>query len=427
MWAWQERGLLHHARKRKDGTRTSSYLMTACSATPGSNLTNRLHLIYFIFAMDFQKTFTDNQLAILRVLWESQGATRRTLEYVLGISRPTIDKAMKYLLAEDMIVAASTKTEVRGRPATVFRVRDRAWLTIGMDLELPDIALVVCDVLGRILHETAFQLRENLGEPQVVLRSLVSEIRVWLKELGLSPASMGGFGIGLPGFFSNGGVSFVGRNLPRWKEVQIREYLETELSLPILILHDVHCMAQAEIDHRTWTDKVVLFLSIRPGLERDLRIGASLCIDGNVYFGGRGNGGALYRAVVDGAELGELTEQQRVQCIARQLVSSLIHIIPLTDPDWTVIHAKCLGDMEPRLIECCQRELQRSFQGEYIGSSEIIPAASGERNGAQQAALAATRALLQPTHGSTILNKGGDEWKHTTFVERLAVNQGGTK
>jgi len=56
---------------------------------------------------------------------------------------------VKLLLAENMIVAASTKTEVRGRPATVFRVQDRAWLTIGMNLELADIVFVLCDVLGR--------------------------------------------------------------------------------------------------------------------------------------------------------------------------------------------------------------------------------------------------------------------------------------
>ncbi|MCK4570644.1 ROK family transcriptional regulator [Candidatus Bipolaricaulota bacterium] len=364
--------------------------------------------------MDFQKGFADNQLAILKVLWESQGATRRTLERVLGISRPTLDKAVKCLLEENMIVSSSAKAEARGRPATVFRVQDRAWLTIGMDLELPDIAFVLCDVEGRILHEKAFQIREDLDEPQVVLRRLVSKIRAWLTEFDISPSVLGGVGIGLPGFFSNGGVSFVGRNLPRWKEVQIREYLKMELSLPILILHDVHCMAQAEVAHRGWTDKVVLFLSVRPGLERDLRIGASVCVNGNVYLGGRGNGGALYHAVVDGAELAELTDEQGVQCIARRIVSSLIHIIPLTDPDWTVIHAKCLGDMEPQLIECCQRELQHSFRGEYIGFSEILPAALRERSGAQQAALCAIRALLQPSDGLSTTSKGGASEKRRT-------------
>ncbi len=371
------------------------------------DLTQRLRLVYGNYVMDFKKRLTDNQLAILRALWESQGASRRTLEQVLGTSRPTLEKALKFLLAENMIVAASPKTDARGRPATIFRLEDQAWLTIGMDFELPDISFVLCDLRGHILHEKAFQLLEDLDEPQIVLRRLVSEIRTWLDEIDISQSVLGGVGIGLPGFFTNGGVSFVGRNLPRWREVRIREYLEMELSLPILILHDVHCMAQAEVDHRAWTDKVVLFLSIRPGLERDLRIGASLCTDGNVYFGGRGNGGALYRAVVNGDELAGMSEEQGIRCIAKQIVSSLIHIIPLTDPDWTVIHAKCLGDREIQLIECCQRELQDSFQEEYIGFSEILPAASRERSGAQQAALAAIRALLQPTNRATITSKGG--------------------
>jgi len=350
--------------------------------------------------MDFQKAFTNTQLGILRALWNEPGMTRRALEHELGVSRPTLDKAIKGLLEGRLIVSDATTSEARGRPAALFRLRSRAWLTLGMDFELPDVTTVLTDVRGAVLHERTFQLRENLDDPNAVLRRVVHEVRTWLdglEDAGLEP---GGMGIGLPGFFSDGGVSFVGRNLPAWEGVRVKEYLEAELSLPILILHDVHCMAQAEVEHRSWTDRVVLFLSIRPGLEQDLRIGASLCIDGKAYLGGRGNGGALYRAVVEGSSLAGLSDQQVIEIVARRLASSLLHIIPLTDPEWIVVHAECLGEMEPRLIEYCQRELKRMFQGEYVGFTEIVPAALRERTGAQQAAQAAMQSLLQSPTGS---------------------------
>jgi predicted transcriptional regulator len=374
--------------------------------------------------MDFQKSFTNTQLGILRVLWEEQRVTRRDLENLLDISRPTLDKAIKPLMAQDLIVAdATTTSELRGRPASVFRLRDRAWLTIGMDFELPDVTIVLTDVHGAVVHETSFQVLEDLDEPSFVLRRVVEVIRLWLKGLGLSVADLGGMGIGLPGFFTQGGVSFVGRNLPAWKEVRVREYLEAQLSLPILMLHDVHCMAQAEVDHRSWTDRVVLFLSVRPGLKQDLRIGASLCIDGKAYLGGRGNGGALYRAVVEGDKLAGLSEQEAIEYIARRMASSLLHIIPLTDPEWVVIHAECLGDKESRLIESCQHELRQMFQGEYVGFSEIVSAASRERTGAQQAALAAIQSLLPPVAGSiSPLSKGGADLGNTRYQNTGSTN-----
>ncbi len=162
----------------------------------------------------------------------------------------------------------------------------------------------------------------------------------------------------------------------------------------MLIQHDVHLMALAEIEYRGWSQGIVLFVIVRPGLNSDLRIGAAIGMAGRVFVGGHGNGGALYQAVVEAKELEGLSGEARIRQIADRLVASLTHAIPLIDPNHIVIHAEWLGKDERTLIEYCREALEKSMQGEYIGVGELVAATIRGASGAQQAAVSISRQLL---------------------------------
>ena len=347
--------------------------------------------------MYFTKFGTNIEIATLASLWAHDGMTRRALGTELGLSRPTIERALRSLTNKELIASSELNTPNRGRPATVFQVRENAWLTLGMDFELPEVNLVLANTVGTILHQKQFEVRQDLNDPRRVLGRLADTIRVWLDGLDDGPCSVediAGLGIGVPGFFTPNGVSFVGRNLPNWEQVPVKEYLEERLHLPVLIQHDVHLMALAEIEHRRWSRGIVLFVIVRPGLNEDLRIGAAIGMAGRVFVGGHGNGGALYQAVVEAKELEGLSGEARVRQIADRLAASLTHAIPLIDPNHIVIHAECLGKDERTLIEYCREALDKSMHGEYIGVGELVPAAIRGVSGAQQAAVSVSRQLL---------------------------------
>jgi predicted NBD/HSP70 family sugar kinase len=279
----------------------------------------------------------------------------------------------------------------------VFHVQEDAWLTLGMDFELPEVNLVLTNARGRILHQKQFEVRQDLNNPRRALDRLANTLDGWLSGLDdntCSVENIAGLGIGVPGFLTSNGVSFVGRNLPNWEQVPVKEYLEERLHFPVLIQHDVHLMALAEIEHRRWSQGIVLFVSVRPGLEDDLRIGAAIGMAGRVFVGGHGNGGALYQAVVEAKDLEGLSGDARVRQIAERLAASLTHAIPLIDPNHIVIHAECLGQDERTLIEYCREALEKSMHGEYIGVGELVAAAIRGASGAQQAAVSVSRQLL---------------------------------
>ena len=167
--------------------------------------------------MHFTKFGTNIEIATLASLWAHDGMTRRALGTELGLSRPTIERALRSLTNKELIASSELNTPNRGRPATVFQVRENAWLTLGMDFELPEVNLVLANTVGTILHQKQFEVRQDLNDPRRVLGRLADTIRVWLDGLDDGPCSVediAGLGIGVPGFFTPNGVSFVGRNLP---------------------------------------------------------------------------------------------------------------------------------------------------------------------------------------------------------------------
>lgn len=375
--------------------------------------------------MHFEKSLTDSQLSLLWVLWTPSGLTRREIEEHLGKSRPTIDKALAQLRSLGLVRSHGTKAPQHGRPAEVFSVSESAWFALGLDLELPNADLVLVDALGGVLHETRLELRHGLETPRGTLVEIAESITTWLADLDVSADRIAGLGVGIPGFFADHRVTFVGRHLPRWSQVPVESSLETELTYPVLVNHDVHFMALAEVESRGWSDQVVLYLSVRPGLEGDMRIGASLCVHGTVYRGSHGNGGALYRAIVEADELADLPEGGTVERIANRLTSSLVHIVPLVDPDWVVVHAEPLGTLETPLVQRCAEDLEVALQGEYVGITQVTSAAVRGASGAQQAAIAVIRELLRPEGAVGV--EGGSSPDRGPRKRIQQTTQGGVK
>jgi len=312
---------------------------------------------------------------------------------------------MRTLEEQGFVVREGKSPPPRGRPAETFHIRGEAWSALGIDFEMPDVDVVLINARGERLNSAHFATSREVGDSRDILETASREIRTWLDSVGTSrPCAVG---VGFPGYFSNGELSLAGRNMPDWRQVPVRAHLERTLQVPIFVGHDVHFMALAEVEHRGWDDDVVLYLALRPGLLDGVRVGACLVVRGRPYLGGRGNGGALFRAIVPPEALVGAEQEVRSERIAEQLASSLVHLIPMADPDHVVFHGGPIGSLEPLVISHCERMLRDAFHGEYIGAAEISPALVRGTSGAERAAVAATRELLTQRGLGFVTEKGG--------------------
>jgi predicted NBD/HSP70 family sugar kinase len=357
--------------------------------------------------MHFTKTLTNIEAAILTEMWPAREVTRTALERALEHSRPTVDKALRSLQDQGLISLEGRSFTARGRPAETFHIRSDAWCILGMDFEMPNVDLVLTDALGGPIEATHFVTERDADDSRKILQDVTASIQEWLGQLPQAGERLSAMGVGLPGYFSEGGLSLAGLNMPAWREVPVRNHFERSFSVPVVVGHDVHFMAVAEIEHRGWNDDVVLYLALRPGFRRGVRIGACLSTHGRPYKGAHGNGGALYRAIVPPEALQNVTDAERAELIAERTVASLVHLIPMTDPDHIVFHGGEIGALEPLVIERCEALLRKALQGEYIGTMEISPALVRGASGAQRAAIAAIRGILTPSSTEEVTEKGG--------------------
>ena len=127
---------------------------------------------------------------------------------------------------------------------------------------------------GRLLRVSAVALRSN--SPQSEILDQIQDIISGFAELGID-----GIGIGVPSIVDvDRGIVYDVQNIPSWKEVPLKEYLERRFTVPVYVNNDANCFAVGEKYFGKGKDcRNMVGLIIGTGL------GAGLIIDNKLYAG----------------------------------------------------------------------------------------------------------------------------------------------
>jgi len=348
--------------------------------------------------------------SLLRAVWNPAGVTRRELESSLALSRPTVDKALAELQRLGLVRPDGTRALRGGRPATVFRLDGGIRSVIGVDLELPQLTFVLADLWGDPLHHLTLSVADAPADPIPLLCYVGEELTTWLDTLGVPWPHVAGVGIALPAFVNDGVASFMGATMPAWRGVAVQATLQREIPASVYVHHDTHLMALVEARALGWTDGVLLYVALRPGLNGDVRFGASLVLDGRAYRGAHGHGGSLYRAFVAGEEMNNLDGKDRVALLVERAIGPLVHAVPLFDPERVAIYAEMLGTEEGAFIAGCRRRLREALAGEFPNLHKVTRAEERGPTAARGAALAVVQ-HLRDSPETLLEEKGGDTGK----------------
>lgn len=363
-------------------------------------------MVYGCFVKHLVKMRRDTTYRLLRELWNPDGATRRALEMSLGLSRPTLNKVLAELVERGIVAPAGTHSEGDGRPATVFRLNGDACAVVGVDLELPQLSFVASDLWGEPLHRLTLDVGDGHRDPLALLRGVGERLTEWVDSLGVPWPQVGGVGVALPAFVTDGVATFAGETMPPWRGVAAQNALEREIPVHVHVHHDTHLMALAEAHALGWNKKALLYVALRPGFSGDVRFGASLLVDGRPYRGGHGHGGSLYRAFVAGRELEGRDREERLALLVDRALGVLVHAVTLLDPSLIVVHAELLGEDEETFIARCRGRLREALAGEFPDMCKFTGAVARGAAAACGAAIAVVQHLRDnPEH--LLRNEGG--------------------
>jgi predicted NBD/HSP70 family sugar kinase len=218
-----------------------------------------------------------NKNLILELLEKKGPISRAELAKISKISPPTVSAIVEELIAEGIVSEIGEGNSSGGRKPTMLAYNPYAFDVIAVELKEGKIHCIATNLAGKVLVEQ----RYNWEGKRLVIEQLMERIRQFLREAeGRMKGHIKGVGIAIPGVTDiRRGVAIQATELG-WKEVPLRDWLENELQMPVVIDNDVNMAALGE--HWCGVGQHVedlVFVSVGKG------IGAGLVLNGELYRG----------------------------------------------------------------------------------------------------------------------------------------------
>ncbi|MGW8063250.1 ROK family transcriptional regulator [Streptomyces ziwulingensis] len=228
-----------------------------------------------------------NDRLALRLLQQEGPLTAGRLKQLTGLSRPTVADLVERLTASGLIeVAGESGEQRRGPNAKLYGiVADRAHLA-ALDVRTEGVAVLVSDLLGRVLAEGSAPIGDDAGTGPAVERA-VGLVERAAKEAGA--ARLHTVGIGAPGLIdpANGELRD-STGLPEWHRRLVAALQQTFPEARIGVENETNLAALAEQRDGAARDRDTFVL-----LWLGLGIGAAVVLDGTLRRGVSGGAGEI--------------------------------------------------------------------------------------------------------------------------------------
>lgn len=233
-----------------------------------------------------------NALAVLELVRVLGPISRADLARRTSFKSAALTGLVRYLIEEGlMIEAEETRTGVRaGRPARLLRVNSGAKTVLGIDIEPDHLRIAITDLGGAILSYRQTVVDRN-AEPEQVFQLIASLSR----EMGIGKDTLAGAGVSCAGLLNEEeGVLLSSTNMPRWKNVPVRQRIADLFGVPVQMGRSIHQAAWSEHWFRNESGSgKVLMVTLRTG------VGFALVDNGAVYQGRNHFDGELGHTTID--------------------------------------------------------------------------------------------------------------------------------
>lgn len=168
-----------------------------------------------------------------------------------------------------------------------------AGYVIGVDLGGTKILTVLSNLQGEIIARNRLPTKSEQGTSKVIGRILTTIDQV-IADSDLATDDIEAIGVGAPGPLSvKEGIIHQAPNLG-WKDVNLKQLLESELNIPVFVENDANAAALGSKWFGAGRDKQdLVYLTISTG------IGSGIIIDNELYHGFSDSAGEVGHMVID--------------------------------------------------------------------------------------------------------------------------------
>ncbi|WP_143069328.1 ROK family transcriptional regulator [Paenibacillus sp. OV219] len=237
-------------------------------------------------------TLNPSEREVLRLIYGSDGISRKALAEMSGLSQASLTKITKTLTEQEQIEEGERIGKGLGRKEVLLYANPRKYRYLGIDIGSFSIRLAVSDNGLNITHRKQFQTAHFSGE-EPLLDHLTQEIAAFLEETGSS--AIDAIGIGVSGIVDAGLRRIVNiPNVTGWDNLHIADHLSAAFQCPVYLDEGGRTMALAEkMKGKARGSKDFVVVHIGFGIV------AGIMINGSLLRGYHNVGGLLGHTTVD--------------------------------------------------------------------------------------------------------------------------------
>lgn len=232
-----------------------------------------------------------NRSILLNVIKTEGVISRVALAHRTGLSAATVTTITGQLIREGLVYEKTTGDSTGGRPPIMLALNPRGGFVVGVKLMEGKAVGALTDLNATILAKDAVALADTQVNTSV--DALVELVNRLVSVAGIKKKQLMGVGVGLAGVVDSA-EGIVRQNLfLGWKDVFLRDLLESRLRIPVYIDNDVNTLTLSE----KW---------LEPGKPEDnffvitlgRGIGMGIVINGQIYRGKGGGAGEFGHIMV---------------------------------------------------------------------------------------------------------------------------------
>jgi glucokinase-like ROK family protein len=235
------------------------------------------------------KDYCNLKLNILDSIREKDSMTKADLSRELNVNITTITGLVNELTQKCKILIESGKAEsIGGRKAKKYKINGTFGYILGVDIGGVNTRVILTDLMGNLISELKTKrIEEHNGNE--FIQKIIESIDAVIKKSSVSKEKVLGIGIGISGIIdTESGYSLFCPNIKELNDYNIRDVMEKNLKLPVIIDDSARCMAIAEKKYGiAKNNKNFIFITLGKG------IGAGIFKDGQIYRGSLGLAGEL--------------------------------------------------------------------------------------------------------------------------------------
>ncbi len=253
-----------------------------------------------------------NDRTALSLLLEHGTLTRNQLGELSGLSKPTASQMVQRLEAVGLIQPVSEVSGGRGPNAIGYGVKADRALGVAIDVQVDAIRSTLVDAIGTEYPVVETRSTSNaLGDVRAALTATSGDKRAAVTTVA----------IGIPGSVDPSSDELLfAETLEGWPARGVRELLETELGVSVLIDNDVKLAAVAERNEGSAVNTTGFAL-----LWMGEGLGLAVELDGAIYRGAAGGAGEIgYLPVPRAAALIDDSAEDLQDLIGGASVSALV-------------------------------------------------------------------------------------------------------